>query len=236
MPIFRVNGKNIYFAHVPKCGGTTLEHNLLCLGVRVSFLDVEYYNLGRDRWSVTSPQHISRRYLDRYFHDGFFDYGFTVLRDPVERFVSAFNFKRGSIGWFVGFDRFLSSLERAVARNGCFPQGLHDNHFLPANELVPEGAEVFYLRDGLLAVFRALEARLELAPIEAIATQNAGKYADFGAKSRLHKLVKDLTVKPSPRVKDLTPDQVARIRSLYAADYARFFDTQAITLKAAASA
>lgn len=226
MPIFRVNGHNIYFAHVPKCGGTTLEYNLIRLGLSVSFLDVEYYNPSRDRWSVTSPQHISRRYFERYFRDDFFDYSFTVLRDPVERFVSAFNFKRGSIGWFVSFDRFLLSLERAVKQSGRIPQGLHDNHFLPSTDLVPDGTEVFYLSDGLPHVFRSLQARIGLSSIDTVENRNTGRYANFGAKSRLHKFIKDVAVKPSPRVEDLTTEQVGRIQALYSEDYSRFFNTE----------
>lgn len=225
MPIIRANGLLVYFAHVPKCGGSTVEHNLVRLGYQPSFLDQDFYNEGRENWSNSSPQHIPTAYLKRYFKPDFFDYSFSVLRDPVERFVSAFNFKRGSIGWLVGFERFLRSLEKTVARTGAFPNNLHDNHFLPAVNLVPEDAEVFYLSDGLLNIFRALEARIGLDPIERIETRNAGRYSDFRAKSSWHKTAKDLFVRQSPRICDLSNEQVARVKALYAADYARFFNT-----------
>lgn len=223
MPIFRVNGKNILFAHVPKCGGTTIEYNLIRLGYRMSFLDVNFYNPGRKNWSLSSPQHISLRYLEQYFHGDFFDFKFTVLRDPVERFVSAFNFNRGAIGWFVSFEQFLTSLEKRVARAGGFVQNTYDNHFTPASQLVPEDCRIYYLEDGLLAVFRALEEEIGLQRIGHVKSKNPGKYAEFEARSKTRKFIKDSIVKPSPRIEDLSSDQVERIRELYGQDYRRFF-------------
>ena len=225
MPIFRVNGKNIFFAHVPKCGGTTLEYNLIRLGYCLSFLDVEFYNPGRDNWSLSTPQHISLRYFERYFCKDFFDFKFTVLRDPVERFVSAFNFNRGAIGWFVSFEQFLTSFERRVTRTGGFPQNDYDNHFMPASQLVPEDCAVYFLENGLLSVFRALEKKIGLQSIDSVQSKNPGRYVNFNAKSKTRKFIKDKFVKPSPRIADLSPDQIERIRALYRQDYEQFFES-----------
>lgn len=201
-----------------------MEHNLIKLGYQISFLDVNYYNPGRSNWSLSSPQHIPERCLRSVFSDDFFDYKFTVLRDPVDRFVSAFNFKRGAIGWFVSFESFLGSMERKVARSG-FVLNQFDNHFLPASLLVPEGSDVFMLEDGLMSVFKALEAKLGLKSIKEVESKNTGEYRNFIAKSKFRKVVKDKFVRASPKTRDLTPEQVQRIRHLYKEDYEQFFSS-----------
>lgn len=223
MPILRVKHKNIYFAHVPKCGGSTVEHNLIRLGYSVSFLNVDYYNPGEANWSVTSPQHISLQNLEKYFKKNFFDYSFAVVRDPVDRFISAYNFKRGTIGWFVSFERFLTMLESHVERTGSFSINKYDNHFTPASQLVPEASEIFYLENGLLNVFRELENRIGLVEINEIVSQNTGQYSDFLAKTPAHKFVKDNFVRVSPKRKNLSTSQVERIKALYVEDYDRFY-------------
>ena len=149
MPIFRANGKLIYFAHVPKCGGTAVEVYLKDRFGPLAFMDQTYFGLSQDaKWNATSPQHIDQHSLKRLCPSAFFDVVFAVVRHPVERLVSEFHFLRDkllSIPQTTTFTHWIDTLQMSAAQNSW----MHDNHLRPMNAIVPDGATVFRLEDGL---------------------------------------------------------------------------------------
>ena len=145
MPIVRIKNKIIYFAHVPKCAGTSIERYLETRFGPVSFVDRTWLN-HKSNWNSTSPQHIETTDLDKLFNGHFFDEVFTVVRHPVDRFVSAYNhnMKMGLLPrhWTpIGTLKKLRQLERSAHRR-------FDNHFQLMSELVPERSKIFKSENG----------------------------------------------------------------------------------------
>ena len=68
MPIIKVNGILLYFSHIPKCGGTSVENFLAQLSESVVFLDRTFVN-NANKWNTSSPQHIDGISLNRLFKD-----------------------------------------------------------------------------------------------------------------------------------------------------------------------
>ncbi|MEL6934393.1 MAG: hypothetical protein AAFO17_15100 [Pseudomonadota bacterium] len=69
MPIIRIKGRPIFFAHVLKCAGTSIEKYLRARFGPLALLDRDYYDHpSRLRWSATSLQHIDVANLRRLFH------------------------------------------------------------------------------------------------------------------------------------------------------------------------
>lgn len=206
MPILKAAGKLIYYAHVPKCAGSSLEHYLQARFGDLAFLDGHYMKQPRDqRWNKTSPQHINTAALERLFPQGFFDAAFTVVRHPEARIVSAFHFQREveqTISMNVPFGEWLEDLMDAREEDPY----LHDNHTRPMAEVVPQGAEVFHLEHGLDAIIPWFDALTgEEAGPRAIAKVNErGAYGKTG---------KDVELGAADR---------ARIEEIFAEDYSRF--------------
>lgn len=88
MPIALVNGRVLFFVHIPKCGGSSIEDYLSAKG-RLALRAPDR----NCRWSKSSPQHMERTIYERIIPDSFFDCGFIVLRDPMERLKSEFRMK-----------------------------------------------------------------------------------------------------------------------------------------------
>lgn len=150
MPIIRHGGVVCHFAHVPKCGGTSIERYCDSVGLSVAFLDNEYISHpAPQRWNNSSPQHIDGYSLSRLFPVGFFDFGFAVVRDPVDRVVSAFKWQKatGAIPPDACIDEFIeNSLEVSSNTLGEF-----DNHFFPQTKFLIPGLNyfVFHMKNGL---------------------------------------------------------------------------------------
>lgn len=207
MPIFKAAGKLIFYAHVPKCGGSALEQYLHDRFGAVAFQNPQYLALPQaKRWSKTSPQHIDTASLDLLFPPGFFDASFTVVRHPVARLVSAYHFQRDlekSIAEVVSFGDWLEDIQDILAES---PFAL-DNHIRPMTELVPEGSHVFHLEHGL----DALVPWLDLVS----GTRDGPRAVPHVNKQGEYRGAKSIKVVPSPA-------EVARIATFYAADFERF--------------
>ena len=204
MPIYRAGTKFIYFAHVPKAGGTAVNRFVSARTSVAAFTNPRFSEVEpKLRWSRTSPQHIDVSALEKLVPLEVFDACFTVVRHPVDRLISAFHFQQDrekSISSRTKFSKWLRRLEPTMAKNPY----LYDNHVRPMDKLVPASARVFYLEDGLDALVPWFDNLLgnTLAP-RTIELVNARK--------------KSQTSKISP-----TADDLERIARLYRSDFERF--------------
>lgn len=165
MPLVRAGERLIFFAHVPKAGGTSLEAYLAARFGALMFRDHSWANTDLHRRSlVSSPQHVIGADVDRMFPEGTLAWVFAVTRDPVARAVSEYKYQswRHNIRspWRRRFTRFGFSVWIAMALAGARRDPLFlDNHMRPQVDMLPRGAELFRLEDG----FDALIARLDAA-------------------------------------------------------------------------
>jgi len=210
MPFCKTDAGLLYFAHVPKCAGTSVEIYLEQRFGALAFADREYLSVPPDqRWPRSSPQHISVTSLTRLIPASFFDHVFTVVRHPVNRVISVFQFQQENenlISNEMCFSEWLCEIEK---RRNEFPF-VWDNHIRPMNELVPERAKVFKLEAGLAPVTRWLdELDPKTASMREIPVHNT-------RQQRLDWL--KLAGEPA----NVSDDDKARIRAIYAVDFRRF--------------
>lgn len=169
MPIFSRNGENVLFVHIPKTGGTTIEYLVRDAGWELSFFYDGSGAYSRFPLVPCTPQHMHLEALDRYVDWSKISRAFTVVRNPVTRFVSEFFFQKprfiqAKIIEKQDFERWaFRSLDRIRDDPFCF-----DNHLRPQSEFVRDGIRAFRFEDGLEAPLREIFPRdfgaLEAAP------------------------------------------------------------------------
>ena len=114
--------------------------------------------------AITENKHLHRDLLQTLFKPDFYDYGFTVIRNPLDRLISEYRYRavpprrwqrysrlgrikgrmRVQIGDtypFVSFDEWVHKALPACRKNG----NINDNH------------EVFVFENGLDHVFRRID-------------------------------------------------------------------------------
>lgn len=159
MPIYKKDGKAVLFVHVPKVGGTTIDHIFRSNGWLVTFQD----GGGRPetilRHLKCSFQHFHADLLNRFLNPDSFDAVFTVLRDPVARLQSEYRWRRQHGKQPVAdFDSWVSEIFRSYRRNPF----VLDNHIRPQSQFLLPGAQVSVLEDGLAHTMDRLAARLNM--------------------------------------------------------------------------
>ena len=152
MPLARVGSALLFFAHIPKTGGTSVEAYLTAKG-RMAL----HYSKS-DAWLRCSPQHIHAEAYGALFPPGFFDHAFCVLRDPVARLKSEYRYRIGHAETrgktIEPFDDWVPQVFRRFAKN---PYML-DNHIRPQAQFLSPGMKLFRLEDGLDLVFDWIDA------------------------------------------------------------------------------
>ncbi|TCK99834.1 sulfotransferase family protein [Shimia isoporae] len=210
MPIARISGKLIYFAHVPKCAGTSVERYLVRRFGKLAFHDTKFGGRpNRLRWTKSSPQHVPLNALNSLFPNDFFDASFAVVRHPIDRLASAFLFQREIEGQIPDNTTFGSWLEDAASERNRRPFAF-DNHVRAAVDFIPENADVFRLEDGLEDVVFWLDRQAKCAdgPRE-IGSENV-------LKTRL------IWEEREPVEFALSSDERELVYSLYEEDFVRF--------------
>lgn len=221
MPFFKTAGKLVFYAHVPKCGGSSVTGYMRRRFGQIAFNDKQYLlQPEAQRWTRTSPQHVDAQTLARLIPLDFFDACFTIVRHPVARAISTYHFQQeveGQVAAGLGFSDWLAGLP-ALLKAEPFAA---DNHIRPMSQIVPPGATVFHLEHGLdplVAWFDDLTGNTD-GPRSFEERNKRGDYAT-----------------PTGRKAEPTPEDLALIARIYAADFARFgYDPATPRPKAAAA-
>jgi hypothetical protein len=205
MPIVRINGQFHYFAHVPKCGGSAVEVYMARRFGPLALTEMNHNLLApREMWNRTTAQHMPVFTLHRLFPGDWFASSFAVVRHPLWRLYSAFFYARDVHKQLPLTTEFNAWFREAATWAAQDPFRL-SGHFFPQHQLVPKGAQIFRLEDGLDAVVDHLDLLAgNTDGLRSIASLNVGKW-------------RGEETPPIPSEETLT--LLARV---YAADFARF--------------
>jgi Sulfotransferase family len=210
MPICKMAGKLIYFAHVPKCAGTAVERYLQVRFGPLALLDQRHTLHDPDLlWPRSSPQHIDLVSLGRLIPPGFCDASFAVVRHPVDRVLSTFHFQ-DEVQQIIPSGQTLTAWLAALPGLMAADPFYADNHCRPMGELVPRDAVVFQLEAGLAPVVEWLD-------IQAGSTSGPRSIAQMNVRGSRPQYPRTLTPRRLPG-----PHDIATIEQLYAADMQRF--------------
>jgi hypothetical protein len=203
MPLLVHEGRTLFFAHVPKTGGSSVTDYLEKRFGPLSMIEAftaEGRLVSREaaHGDVVIPvDHLTARAIAPFLPRDL-AHSFAVVREPVARILSEFRFQSGrSVMSRLGFATWL----RVMLAAARIDPRIYENHIRPQGDLVPEGAKVFRLEDG----FEPLVAWLDSVT---------------GSRApglRIEHLLKSART-PIP----LRRQDVEAIRRFYAEDYRRF--------------
>lgn len=188
MPIVRVGDKVVFFAHVPKCAGSSIEDYLALRFGPLALLDRKFSPGSSRTWTRNSPQHISVEHLECLFPVSFFDAGFAFVRDPATRFLSAFYFhqlKRKTIDPITTPEDFLLEMLDFDEEK----HGLYDKHFRTQTIFVPRWCQVFKLEDGFAALYNWIDDLTCVADDNSIGRALQGTYENVELSDYALKLI-----------------------------------------------
>lgn len=143
MPVFETPKGKVLFIHIPKTGGSTISNEL-----RRHHQTSMYTNSPWPGYQCT-PQHLHAGPLKEIFQPEAFAYVFTVVRHPVDRIRSEYDWNQRNRSVKVPFWFWLRKKLFQTRRSPY----LDDNHFRPQEEFLGFDTEVFRLEDGLDKVF-----------------------------------------------------------------------------------
>lgn len=216
MPIFRVGEKLHYYAHVPKCGGSSVEGYLKDRFGSLAFLNTQFLSVPEThRWSKSSPQHLPLADFHRLVPKDWISSSFAVVRHPLRRLISAYHFQRdveNTVSAIWTIDEWFDDYLQKVAADPF----MYDGHLRPMSEIVPEEAEIFKLEDGLAAIVPYLDR---------IAGDQRGD-RDIAPENVAKKSGSHGDAAPSP-------ETLAKVAQYYAEDFRRFgYDPEKVTKSA----
>ena len=207
MPIFRIGDKLHYYAHVPKCAGSSVEAYLARRFGPLAFVNTRFLaDPEPQRWTKSSPQHLPLDAFHKLVPEDWIASSFAVVRHPLKRLVSAIQFQvevERTVAplWTIDewFDDWLKRKDADPFR--------YDNHIRPMADLVPSDAAAFQMEQGLDPV---------VAHLDRLAGDKNGERSIAAENVRTKKMPTD-----SAR---LTPsaETRARIADYYAEDFRRF--------------
>lgn len=149
MPLFQAAGSVHHYVHVPKCAGQSVEEYLQTRFGSLAFLDNRFYKTPpSQRWTKTSPQHAEAAAIETLFPQGWIASRFTVVRHPLTRFASSYNYYLANL---KRIPRLMGPEEWFAEYVGFADRRPHylDNHLRPQTQMVPDGTTVFRLEDGM---------------------------------------------------------------------------------------
>lgn len=204
MPVFRKDGRNILFIHVPKTGGSTIEEVFRSSGYQVMYLDGKMGPTAPNYFRKCAPQHMNAEMLEHTFRLDRFDLAFLVARNPLARFKSRYVWshrKQTSIKPEIS-EEWVEKQFREFSTN----RFVGGNHVRPQVDFLTPGCDVYNFEMGMQEILDDLDMRFNFGLEKEIPRVREGSNVSQMSS-------KDVIV--SPRVE-------RRVKEFYADDYIRF--------------
>ena len=143
MPLFRINNRVIFFAHVPKTGGTSIEATL----EKVGTIGIHRNPFG----GGIPPQHWHAEIHEELIPFELYDMGFAVVRHPGSRLASEYRVR--AVRSFPDAEPppFSLWVERIIEAYRADPT-VHANHIRPQSEFLSKNLKTFRYEGGLQSV------------------------------------------------------------------------------------
>ncbi|MEL6957340.1 MAG: sulfotransferase family 2 domain-containing protein [Pseudomonadota bacterium] len=148
MPLARIKDKLLFFAHIPKTGGASVELYMAQKG-RIALKHP--FTLG---WSETTAQHMHHDVHAKLVPETFIDVSFTIVRDPMARLMSEYRYRCDRDEIAVPFNDWAMERMRCLLKNPM----LDDNHIRPQTDFLRWNMLIFRYEDGLDPVFDWIDA------------------------------------------------------------------------------
>lgn len=144
MPFIEYQGRRNLFVHIPKTGGTSIEAWL------AENAPLRLYRNGVPQAMKVSVQHLTYTDIRLMLGDDYFDYAFTIVRNPFRRLESEFRMRsdlatEGGLGRVPAFPIWVRS-QIEMMQKGVFHR---DGHFRPQIDYVSNHTEIFRFEDGI---------------------------------------------------------------------------------------
>lgn len=176
MPILTKFDKNILFIHIPKTAGTYITQMFINNGYNVSLTNAGIFKdlvITNDSpvsdWC--SPQHYRGESLVKYNNKKAFDKIFTIVREPLARLISEYNFRRNDPQYhdtsFPGVnhvndtdDNISETFHRWVElifdvyRDD---NNILDNHVRPQHEFLTDDTHILKLESGTVDIYKKIK-------------------------------------------------------------------------------
>lgn len=198
MPVFYKENKRVLFVHIPKCGGSYIEHLFLNNGFSLEYIDGgKPGNLNYVR--KCSPQHMHEEMLDTIFELPRFDFIFTIVREPVQRMISEAHMRLKENKSGQELDVWFKDIFNKYKGN----KFILDNHIRPQSEFLCKNIKIYKQEDGF--------------GIDFISDLEKSIGVDFKVK-KIKKVMERAKFSKEDKF-ELLPDTVAMIKNFYRADY-----------------
>lgn len=135
MPAFIKGSKKIFFVHIPKTGGSSIEEMMIKSGWQCTFR-----NTRPAGFIKISPQHYHAELLHTIIDLKKFDFCFSIVRDPVSRFISEYKHRNwlkqnSQLSMQIDINQWAQRVFKAYRHN----QSIFDNHLRPQSEFIFPG-------------------------------------------------------------------------------------------------
>lgn len=153
MPMVVAHGKIIFFAHVPKAGGSSIANYLERRFGHLILTDRRRFQCKRGTGLIVPPDHFAVADLEEFLPPRV-DFAFAVVRHPISRMISEYRYQRGSSKLSsLGFSTWL----RVVIECAKQEPRMYENHIRPQSDLVPNFAVPFQIEDGCNRIIHQID-------------------------------------------------------------------------------
>jgi len=180
MPIFSNESSQLFFIHIPKCGGTSIEKYLQKKTGNIAFFDPD------PSCFLCTPQHFDRSIISSLFPKNYNLKYFTIVRHPVTRLISEyFHVKKRKKNIIVDFNIWVENIFNSYISDSY----VNDNHIKPQSLFIMPNTSVFKFEDGLEAPLQFATLNLNLEYTDLAEHEKNWKKDNIKVKKRTIELI-----------------------------------------------